>query len=95
MTMALMDLRNAFGDVHHKLIAEALEFHQVPVWLIQIFQTMYENCIAVSLNKELSQPIRVERGVLQGDPSSPLLFNICFNTLMSTPDQPIYRKLGF
>src|ERR1700690_1069137 len=33
--------------------------------------------------------------VLQGDPSSPLLFNLCFNTLMLTLDQPMYRKLGF
>ena len=38
----------------------------------------------------------MEREVLQSDPSSPLLFNLCFNTLMLTLDQPIYnRKLGF
>ena len=39
ITIALMDLRNAFGEVHHKLIAEALKFHHVPVELIDIFQS--------------------------------------------------------
>ena len=47
------------------------------------------------MDKKITQPIRIEKGVLQGDPSSPLLFNMCFNTLMLTLDQPIYRKLGF
>ena len=48
ITIALMDLRNAFGEVDHKLIAEALKFHHVPVELIDIFQSIYENnCIAV------------------------------------------------
>ena len=47
------------------------------------------------MDQKTTDPIRVERGVLQGDPSSPLLFNLCFNTLMLTLDQPMYRKLGF
>jgi len=37
----------------------------------------------------------VERGVLQGDPASPLLFNICFNTLMQVLILPRYKQLGF
>ena len=49
----------------------------------------------VSMANKATQLIRVERGVLQGDPCSPLLFNLCFNTLMLTLNQPIYRKLGF
>ena len=51
--------------------------------------------MSVSVNKKVTKPILIERGVLQGDPCSPLLFNLCFNTLMMMLDQPIYRKLGF
>jgi len=48
IAIALMDLRNAFGEVDHKLIAEALKFHHVSVELFDIFQSIYENnCIAV------------------------------------------------
>ena len=40
-------------------------------------------------------PIHVQRGVLQGDPSSPLFLNICFNSLVKILDSPNYKKLGF
>ena len=97
ITVALLDLRNAFGEVHHNLISAALRFLHVPPELIQMLQNIYSNnFIVVSMENRVTQPIeRVERGVLQGDPCSPLLFNLCFNTLMLTLNQPIYRKLGF
>jgi hypothetical protein len=96
ITVALLDLKNAFGEVHHELIATALRYHHVPTELIQLFWSTYrDNCIVVALDGKTTHPIRVEKGVLQGDPSSPLLFNLCFNTLMLTLDQPVYRKLGF
>ena len=96
VTVALLDLRNAFGEVNHNLIAAALKFHHAPLDFIQMFQSIYENnFIVVSMANKVTDPIRVERGVLQGDPCSPLLFNLCFNTLMLTLNQPIYRKLGF
>src|SRR5271165_2952493 len=79
-----------------KYIIILLQFHHVPAELIQLFKSSYENnYIVVSMDHKITDPIRVERGVLQGDPSSPLLFNLCFNTLMLTLDQPMYRKLGF
>ena len=39
--------------------------------------------------------IPVQRGVLQGDPSSPLLFNVCFNPLMQAIIQPKHDQLGY
>ena len=40
-------------------------------------------------------PIKVERGVLQGDCLSPLLFNLCFNTLIQTIKQRKVNCLGY
>ena len=63
---------------------------------MQLFWSTYrDNFIVVALDGKTTHPIRVEIGVLQGDPSSPLLFNLCFNTLTLTLDQLVYRKLGF
>ena len=96
VTVALLDLRKRFGEVDHNLIAASLRYHHAPLNYIQMFQSIYENnFIIVSMANKATPPIRVERGVLQGDPCSPLLFNLCFNTLMQTLNQPIYRKLGF
>ena len=96
ITVALLDLKNAFGEVHHNLIVGALHYHHVPSELVHLFQNIYgNNYVTVAVGNEWTNPIKIERGVLQGDPSSPLLFNLCINTLMRTLDQPIYRQLGY
>ena len=96
VTVTLIDLRNAFGEVHHNLITAALRYHHIPSEFIELFLNIYENnSITVAVNNHWTKPIKIERGVLQGDPSSPLLFNLCFNTLMTTLEQPSYRKLGY
>ena len=101
VTVALLDLRNAFGEVDHNLIAATVKFHHAPLDCIQLFQSIYENnCIAVSMINKATQPIRVERRVLQGDSCSPLFsinvtLILTLYTLMLTLNQPIYRKLEF
>ena len=39
--------------------------------------------------------IRVGRGVLQGDPCSPLLFNVCFDSFLKVVASEQYKQLGF
>ena len=51
--------------------------------------------ISVAVNKLNTHFIPVDRGVLQGDPSSPLLFNLCFNPLMRTLSQPKFKHLRY
>ena len=87
----LLDLKNAFGSVNHNLIRASLQHHHLPTKFLQIFNSIYnDSYISVAVNRKWTAPIKIHRGVLQGDPSSPILFNLCFNTLMITLKQPEY-----
>ncbi len=92
----LMDLRNAFGEVHHNLIRSSLRYHHVPETFIRVFNSIYSDFeVSVSSRGQLTGMITVSKGVLQGDPCSPLLFNICFNSLMRLLESPGYRQMGY
>src|SRR6266516_1506395 len=49
----------------------------------------------VSSRGQLTSTILVKRGVLQGDPCSPLFFNLCFNSLMRLLESPGYKQMGY
>ena len=51
--------------------------------------------VQVSVNGVCTPLVEVERGVLQGGPCSPVLFNLCFNTLMVTVADKKYQQLGY
>ena len=94
--MTLLDLRTAFGEVSHDLISKALAMHKIPQHIIDLISNIYQSAnVAISVNNNITDPIRVRRGVLQGDPCSPLLFNICFNILIRTIAQDKFKTLGF
>ena len=96
IVITLLDLRNAFGEVSHGLISASLKYHHVPDEIISIIRDIYTgSMISVAVNKLNTHFIPVDRGVLQGDPSSPLLFNLCFNPLMRTLSQPKFKHLGY
>ena len=96
VVIVLLDLKNAFGEVQHNLIRSSLRYHHVPEAFVQIFDSIYGNFqINISCNGELSEKIKVNKGVLQGDPCSPLLFNLCFDSLMLILGTPMYTKMGY
>ena len=43
----------------------------------------------------VTNPIRVDRGVLQGDSLLPLLFNICVNSLIKTIEDKRIKCIGY
>jgi hypothetical protein len=52
--------------------------------MIEILHDMYSNAsTTIAVNGQMSDPILWNRGVIQGDPLSPLLFNICIDALLS------------
>ncbi len=95
--VVLLDLKNAFGEVHHSLIRFSLEHHHIPAETINLIMSQYNSFylnVSASKCNLNSGPVHVKRGVLQGDTLSPLLFNIVFDSLMSTLTDPQIQSHG-
>ena len=96
INVILLNLRNAFGEVSHDLITSALEYHHVPKEIITLIQNIYTNSmLSVAVGNHNTRFIPVNRGVLQGDSCSPLIFNMTFNPLMKMISQPKYEQFGY
>jgi hypothetical protein len=78
--ITLLDLKNAFGEVHHNLIQSVLDYHHIPKDVSEIIKSLYTDFNTTFITLEFSTPfITGGRGVLQRDCLSPLIFNMCIN----------------
>jgi hypothetical protein len=86
--LVMTDLSNAFGSVRHKLIEFALKHYHFSNDFIDLLIDMYDDLsISLTVNKE-SQVISQKIGVFQGDPLSPILFNIVINMILEPLNYP-------
>ena len=96
LVITLLDLKNAFGEVHHNLIQSILEYHHIPDHIKNVIKSLYTDFKTSVITSEFRTPfITVGRGVLQGNFLSPLLFNMCFNTFIQHIKADKYRQFGF
>ncbi len=87
LIITLLDLKNAFGEVHHNLIYEVLDYYHIPVHIKDLIRSLYTNFQASVITEQFNPPfVTIGRGVLQGDCLSPLLFNMTFNTFIQRID---------
>ena len=86
--IAALDLRDAFGSVPHEYIKFVLSEMQFPEEIIALISDSYDNGTAkVRVGSEESDTINIHKGVKQGCPLSPLIFNFCMNPLLSKLEQ--------
>ena len=96
VVITLLDLKNAFGEVHHSLIDEVLKYHHVPQHMCEMIRSLYTNFrISICTEAFKTEFVTVGRGVLQGDCLSPLLFNMCFNTFLQYIKDEQFTRLGY
>ena len=96
LIVTLLDLKNAFGEVDHMLIKTTLGYHHIPDFASDIILNIYNDFYTTILTKSyVTDYIRVEKGVLQGDSLSPLLFNMVINTFIQPIKKEEYTQLGY
>uniref|UniRef100_A0A3B5LV86 Reverse transcriptase domain-containing protein n=1 Tax=Xiphophorus couchianus TaxID=32473 RepID=A0A3B5LV86_9TELE len=93
LAVVFIDLARAFDSVSHQHIREVLELRKVDAGICDLVSHSYKYaCSRVLTSGGRTRPITLKVGVKQGDPMSPLLFNLCLDPLLTFLDQ---RGSGF
>ena len=78
-----LDFANAFGSIDHRHIVDSLVGLGFPTDFCNFIKDLYkDNSTYFCVNGEISNSVPMERGVKQGCPFSPILFNICLDALL-------------
>ena len=86
-SIASLDLRKAFDTVPHTSIGRALERFRIDQRLKRFIMEGLTGCSTTIKAGKTSVPdIRINRGVKQGDPLSPLLFNLVLDEVLCRLD---------
>ena len=93
LTVTLLDLKNAFGEVDHMLIKTTLGYHDISDFasdiILNIYNDFYTRILTKSYTKDYN---RVGKGALQEDSLSPLLFNMVMNTFIQHVKKEKYTQ---
>ena len=77
-----IDFRKAFDSVNHNLLWNKLSSAGVSLKFINILRSLYDSAeMSVKINNTLSNPAKIEKGVLQGEILSPDLFALFLNDI--------------
>lgn len=89
LCLVFLDLAKAFDTVPHDAIRRALIRHSVHPMMAAVISDLYDNAATLIACREgNTREIPIKRGVKQGCPLSPKLFNMVMDELLSSlPDQ--------
>jgi hypothetical protein len=94
--LATLDVEKAFDRVHHSCLFDALLKGGVHANTVSALRRLYTGlCASVSVEGgQVSRWISIQRGVRQGDPLSPLLFNLVMKDVLQEV-QTIWQRRGY
>lgn len=86
--VTVLDITKAFDTVPHSMISLGLKTKGVPEHIIDLVKRMYDDCrTTIKAAENKSVEVLLRRGVKQGDPLSPLLFNLAIEPIIKYIDE--------
>ena len=95
LCLAFLDVRKAFDTVSHATLIKAATRMGIPMPFISYLRNLYtEATTSLHVDGKFSDPLPQNRGVKQGDPLSPLLFNCVIDWALDSLDPAIGLSIG-
>ena len=95
LSLVFLDVSKAFDSVSHASLFLAAKRMGVPGPFVEYLRCLYsEAATRLQVGENLSEPLAQNRGVKQGDPLSPILFNCIIDWAIEALDLEIGVRVG-
>ena len=82
--LLFIDYEKAFDNIQRQILFNILKSRHIPDTLLKAIVDIYtKNKILIKFNNKLSKSVEINKGVRQGCPLSPTLFNIYLDEIIT------------
>ena len=82
--LLFIDYEKAFDNIQRQILFNILKSSHIPDTLLKAIVDIYaQNKILIKFNNKLSKPVEINKGLCQGCPLSPMLFNVYLDKIVT------------